>query len=212
MSEIIKIDAEHPDDDLIRKVARVLKKDGVIGYPTETVYGIGSNVFSSAAVKRIYSLKHRDHGKALIIIAADIIQIGDLVEDIPEAAERLMENFWPGPLTLVFRAAKELKGEAFHPSRTIAIRIPDCPICHALLKSTGFPLISTSANHSGEPPATNAEQVNALFGDQLDLIIDGSESSSATPSTVVDVTRLPVRLLREGAISKLEIDTVLESV
>ncbi|HNW59760.1 MAG TPA: L-threonylcarbamoyladenylate synthase [bacterium] len=212
MSELIKINARHPEDDLISRAVRVLQKDGVIGYPTETVYGIGSNIFSATAVDRIYSLKNRDHSKALIVITADLIQISDLVEEIPESAERLMDNFWPGPLTMVFRAGKGLQGPLFHHSRTIAIRIPDCPICLALLKSSGFPIISTSANRSGEVPATTAAQVQEMFGDQLDLIIDGSRTLSTTPSTVVDVTRLPVRILREGAISKLEIDTVLESV
>ncbi|HNY89906.1 MAG: Threonylcarbamoyl-AMP synthase [bacterium ADurb.Bin431] len=211
MSETIKINSKQPEDDLISRAVRILRKDGVIGYPTETVYGIGSNIFSAAAVDRIYNLKSRDRSKALIVIAADIIQVGDLVEEIPEAAERLMENFWPGPLTMVFRASRELVGSPFHRSHTIAVRIPDCPICLALLKSSGFPIISTSANRSNEPPAVTAEQVNEKFGDELDLIIDGSETLSTTPSTVVDVTRLPVRVLREGAISRLEIDTVLES-
>lgn len=212
MSEILKINPRLPETDLISRAARVLQKGGVIGYPTETVYGIGSNIFAASAVDRIYALKNRDQSKALIIIAADIIQIGDLVEEIPDSAERLMENFWPGPLTLVFKASREIRESTFHRTQTIAIRIPDCTICLALLKSCGFPLISTSANHSGEPPATSAEQVQALFGDQLDLIIDGSETLSTTPSTVVDVTRLPVRVLREGAISRLEIDTVLETM
>lgn len=212
MSEILKINPRQPEADLISRAARVLQKGGVIGYPTETVYGIGSNIFAGSAVDRIYALKNRDQSKAMIIIAADIIQIGDLVEEIPESAERLMENFWPGPLTLVFKASQEMRESTFHRTQTIAIRIPDCTICLALLKSCGFPLISTSANHSGEPPATSAAQVQMLFGDQLDLIIDGSETLSTTPSTVVDVTRLPVRVLREGAISRLEIDTVLETM
>ncbi len=212
MSEIIKINPKQPEDDLISRAARILQKGGVIGYPTETVYGIGSSLFVSEAVDRIYALKNRDHSKALIVIAADAIQIGDLVEEIPDAAERLMENFWPGPLTLVFRASKELRDSPFRRSHTIAIRIPDCSICLSLIKSCGFPIISTSANRSGELPATTAAQVAEMFGDQLDLIIDGSDMLSTTPSTVVDVTRLPVRVLREGAISKLEIDTVLESI
>jgi len=90
MSETIKINSKQPEDDLISRAVRILRKDGVIGYPTETVYGIGSNIFSAAAVDRIYNLKSRDRSKALIVIAADIIQVGDLVEEIPEAAERLM--------------------------------------------------------------------------------------------------------------------------
>jgi L-threonylcarbamoyladenylate synthase len=212
MSEIIKISPQHPEQDLIIRASRVLQNKGVIAYPTETVYGIGSNVFAVESVERIYRLKNRDQSKALIVIASDTIQIGDLVSDIPEAAEKLMENFWPGPLTLVFKASADLQQSAFRHSQTIAIRIPDCSICLALLKTCGFPIISTSANHSGEPPATNAQQVEKMFGDQLDLIVDGGETPSSTPSTVVDVTRLPVRILREGAISRLEINTVLESI
>ncbi len=212
MSEIIKINPKHPETDLILRAARVLQNQGVIGYPTETVYGIGSNVFATAAVERIYKLKNRDQSKALIVIAADTIQIGDLVSDIPEAAEKLMENFWPGPLTLVFKSSVTLQSSAFRRSQTIAIRIPDCSICLSLLKTCGFPIISTSANHSGEAPATTARQVAEIFGDQLDLIVDGGETPSSTPSTVVDVTRTPVRILREGGISRLEINTVLESI
>ncbi len=212
MSEIIKIDARHPEEDLIIRAARVLQNKGVIAYPTETVYGIGSNVFAAEAVERIYKLKNRDQSKALIVIASDTIQIGDLVSEIPESAEKLMENFWPGPLTLVFKSSADLKNSAFRRSHTIAIRIPDCSICLSLLKTCGFPIISTSANHSGEPPATNARQVAEIFGDQLDLIVDGGETPSNIPSTVVDVTRHPVRILREGGISRLEINTVLESI
>ena len=210
MSKIIKIDPKDPEDDLISMAARILQKGGVIGYPTETVYGIGCNAYNAEAVNRIYKLKNRDPSKALILIAADIIQISELVEIIPEQAERLMENFWPGPLTLVFNASARLQDFAFRKSKTIAVRIPDCNICLALLKSCGFPLVSTSANRSGEPEATSADRVAQIFGDELDLIIDGGQTPSQRPSTVVDVTRTPARIIREGAISALEINTVLE--
>jgi tRNA threonylcarbamoyl adenosine modification protein (Sua5/YciO/YrdC/YwlC family) len=99
---------------------------------------------------------------------------------------------------------------AFRKSKTIAIRIPDSEICLSLLQECGFPLVSTSANRSGEPSATNAQQVIETFGDELDLIIDGGKTPSKTPSTVIDITRMPPRLIREGAISLLEITTVLE--
>ncbi len=212
MSTILKINPAHPEIDLITRAARVLQQNGVIGYPTETVYGIGSNIFSEVAVERIYKLKHRDPSKAMIVIAADVIQISDLVDEIPPSAEILMDNFWPGPLTIVFYASEELSKSAFRKSKTIAIRIPDCAICLALIKTCGFPLVSTSANRSGEPPATTAEEVERLFGPHLDLIIDGGQTPTCTPSTVIDVTRTPARIIREGAISKLEINTVLDAI
>jgi len=212
MSDVLKINPIRPEEDLIGLAARVLQNGGVIGYPTETVYGIGCSVFNADAVNRIYDLKNRDRSKALILIAADVMQISDLVEEIPEAAERLMENFWPGPVTLVFKASPRLQQFAFRKLKTIAIRIPDCAICLALLKACGVPIVSTSANLSGEPASTTALEVMNTFGSTLDLIIDGGETPSKTPSTVVDVTRSPARIIREGAISTLEINTVLDTV
>ncbi len=208
----MKINPIRPEEDLIGLAARVLQNGGVIGYPTETVYGIGCSVFNAEAVSRIYDLKNRDRSKALILIAADVLQISDLVEEIPEAAERLIENFWPGPVTLVFKASPRLQQFAFRKLKTIAIRIPDCAICLALLKACGFPIVSTSANLSGEPASTTALEVINTFGSTLDLIIDGGETPSKNPSTVVDVTRSPARIIREGAISILEINTVLDTV
>ncbi len=208
--KVIKIDPNNPAEDLIGQAARVLQKGGVIGYPTETVYGIGCDIHNAAAVSRIYDLKQRDHSKAMIIIAADILQIRELVEYIPEAAEVLAENFWPGPLTMVFEAATHIQELPIRKTNTIAIRIPDCKICLSLLKTCGFPIVSTSANKSGQPDSTDADKVIASFGSDLDLIIDGGPTPSSAPSTIVDVTQEPVRILRQGAISALEINTVLD--
>ena len=199
-----------PEADLIGRAAQILKKGGVIGYPTETVYGIGCSAFDSQAVSRVSALKHRDPRKALILIAADVLQVADLVETIPDVADRLIETFWPGPLTIVFKASERLQEFAFRKSKTIAVRVPDSLICLALLKSCGFPLVSTSANRSGEAESTYAHEVSRVFGDELDLIIDGGETPSKIPSTVVDVTRTPIRIIRQGAISEPEISTVLD--
>ena len=210
MDNVIQIDPERPQHHLIEKAADVLKCGGVIGYPTETVYGIGCNALNSRAVDQVIQLKNRDRSKAMIIIAGDTVQVRELVKSIPEEAEKLIDNFWPGPLTIVFEASAQLKDFAFGKSKTIAIRIPDSRICMDLIKETGFPIISTSANISGQPPSTSAEQVIQYFGPQLDLIIDGGPSKETNPSTVVDTTRTPPRIVREGAISALEINTVLE--
>ncbi len=212
MSEKIKINPKNPQPNRIERVADILRSGGIIGYPTETVYGIGSSAFDTDAVNRIYQLKNRDRSKALILIAADLIQISDLVQTIPDSAERLMESFWPGPLTIVFNASSRLKEFAFRKSKTIAVRIPDSPICLALLKVCGFPIVSTSANRSGEKDSTTAEQVENIFGSELDAIIDGGPTPSTQPSTVVDITKEPARIVRVGAFSVLEVNTVLETI
>ncbi len=212
MSNVIKIDPEHPEHHLIERVADVLVGGGVIGYPTETIYGIGCNAYDEKAVERIYQLKGRDRQKAMILVAGDIVQVSELVESIPSAAEKLIENFWPGPLTIVFNTSSRLKDFAFGKSKTIAIRIPDCAICLDLIRATGFPLVSTSANLSGQPAGVDAKQVAAAFGDQLDVIIDGGRTRESVPSTLVDITRTPARIVRQGAVSDLEINTVLETL
>ena len=210
MSNIIQINPAIPEHPLIERVADVLRSGGIIGYPTETIYGIGCSAFNAQAVERVYRLKNRDRGKAMILIAGDTIQVSELVTSIPETAEKLIENFWPGPLTIVFETSSRLKEFVFGKSKTIAIRIPDCVICLELIKETGFPIVSTSANRSGEEALTSAEQVESFFGDELDIIVDGGPSPGNIPSTVVDITKSPARVVREGAISTLEVNTVLE--
>lgn len=210
-TNIIKINPTKPEGHLVDQVVATLEAGGVIAYPTETVYGIGCSAYDNKAVQRIYDLKGRDSSKAMILIAADLLQISELVESVPEAAETLMDSFWPGPLTMVFNASDKLNEFAIKRSKTIAVRIPACPICLAMLKSCDFPIVSTSANKSGQPPATNAGQVMSTFSGQLDLIVDGGETLSSVPSTVIDVTRTPPKIIREGAISQLEISTVLHT-
>jgi L-threonylcarbamoyladenylate synthase len=212
MTEIIKMNPLIPEPELILRAAKILINGGVIGYPTETVYGIGCSAFNTQAVNRIYDLKNRDRSKALILIAADVIQISDLVETIPPAAERLIENFWPGPLTIVFNSSSHLQEFAFRKSKTIAVRIPDSKICQSLLTVCGFPIVSTSANKSGGCAATHAKDVLSIFGEQLDALIDGGPTPSTVPSTVVDITKSPARIVRIGSISTLEIETVLEVI
>jgi L-threonylcarbamoyladenylate synthase len=212
MSNILQIHPQRPEHHLIERVADVLIKGGVIGYPTETIYGIGCSAFDEKAVEHIYRLKGRDRQKAMILVAGDIVQVSELVKSIPAPAERLIENFWPGPLTIIFETSSRLKEFAFGKSKTIAVRIPDCPICLELIRATGFPLVSTSANISGEPAGVEAEHVAASFGSQLDIIVDGGRTRESVPSTLVDITKTPARIVRQGAISNLEINTVLETL
>lgn len=212
MNNLISINPKRPEHPFIEQVADVLIAGGIIGYPTETIYGIGCSAFDAEAVERIYRLKGRDRQKTMILIAGDIVQVSELVKSIPVSAEKLIDSFWPGPLTLIFEASSRLHEFAFGKSKTIAVRIPDCTICLELIRETGFPLVSTSANISGQDAAVAAQQVAEAFGDQLDVIIDGGPSPERAPSTLVDITRTPARIVRRGAISDLEINTVLETL
>ena len=207
--KIIKINPFAPLVDQLMMVAEVIKAGGIIGYPTETVYGLGADPFNPAAVNKIFRLKGREKNKPILLIAENIDQVKQLTAEYPMTAETLASAFWPGPLTMVFRASTELPVEIIGVNRTIGIRIPDHKMCLELIKISGVPITSTSANISGSKNPTSAEEVAANFGDQLDLIIDGGPAKSEIPSTVVSVDQEKVRLLREGAISKTEIEKIL---
>ena len=207
--KIIKINPFAPLVDQLMMVAEVIKAGGIIGYPTETVYGLGADPFNPAAVNKIFRLKGREKNKPILLIAENIDQVKQLTAEYPRAAETLASAFWPGPLTLVFRASPELPVEIIGVNRTIGIRIPDHKMCLELIKISGVPITSTSANISGNKNPTSAEEVAANFGDQLDLIIDGGQTKSEIPSTVISVDQENVRLLRQGAISKTEIEKIL---
>jgi len=205
--EIIKIDPVNPEPEKIAVAAAVINSGGVIGYPTETVYGIGCCVHHEEAVRRIYELKKRVKHKPLSVIIADRNQLCDLVEGISPIAERLMQAFWPAPLTLIFNASLSLGAVLLAHGNTIGIRIPASQICLDLLRQSGTAIVSTSANLSGKPDARTAGQVIESFGAKLDLIIDGGATPRSAPSTVVDTTSLQPKLVRVGAISEDEIKT-----
>jgi len=211
MTKIFNIHPERPDLELLREAAKVILKNGVIGYPTETVYGLGANALSDAAVEKIFELKGREKHKPILIIAAELDQVKKLVASFPAKAEILAQAFWPGALTMVLEAAPQLSKLLLGGGNQIGIRIPGSKICLELLKYCGVPITSTSANLSGQKNPISASEVRENFGDKLDLIIDGGESQSSVPSTVVVVAADNIKLIREGAISKSKITQVIGS-
>lgn len=210
--KIIRINPIQPEADKIALAARVISEGGVIGYPTDTIYGLGCNAFNPAAVERIFTLKGREHGKPVILIIHTQAQLGALAASVPESARRLMAHFWPGPLTLVFAAHPDLKQLWPGSERTLAIRIPSSAICLALLAQCRVPLVSTSANRSGTAGATTAREVRAAFPDNLDLLIDGGPGRSPLPSTVIDCSSKFLRLIRAGAIRIEAIEAVVGAI
>jgi L-threonylcarbamoyladenylate synthase len=189
----------------IEKGVKILQKGGVIAFPTDTVYGLGADAFNPTAVERIYEIKNRPRNRQLPLLIAGVEQLVTLAEPIPEIAWFLARRFWPGGLTLVLSKA-DLLPTYLAPGPTIAVRVPNHPVCLAIIQRLGNPIIGTSANISGEPPALTAEEVGQQLGGKIDFIINGGKCPGGKESTVVDVTHEEPIILRQGIILSDEID------
>lgn len=192
----------------IEKGVRILKNGGVIAFPTDTVYGLGADAFNLRAVERIYKIKNRPSHLPFPLLIADISQLNIVAQPACGIALLLARRFWPGGLTLVLPKAISLPSYLAKGS-TVAVRIPNHSICLSLIRGLGAPVIGTSANVSGNPPALTADEVRQQLGDKVDLIIDGGRCSGSVESTIVDATgELPL-ILRQGIISPDEIEKTI---
>lgn len=207
----MRIDPHRPEPAVVERTVEALRGGAVIAYPTETLYGLGANPFDPAAYERILELKGREAGKALPIVVADLPQLDLLAGPLPAAVGLLSERFWPGPLTLVVPVRRDLPG-ALAGWSSVAVRVSGLALAREIPRVAGFPLTATSANPSGESAARNADEVEAMFGEDLDLILDGGPSLGDKPSTIIDVSGPEPRLLRRGVTSFEEISKVLRRV
>ncbi len=189
-----------PTPQNINQAANSIKNGGLIAYPTETVYGLGADPHNDEAVQKIFIAKGRAEDKGIILLIRGVDELSTLVRTVSPTAQILIEAFWPGPLTLVFRANPDLSPALLGGRDTIALRHSSSSIASQLLTALGGPLTSTSANRSTEPPARSAYEVENALGEHLDLILDGGPSDTTLPSTLVDVSSDRAILLREGAI------------
>jgi L-threonylcarbamoyladenylate synthase len=188
----------------IEKGVKILKKGGVIAFPTDTVYGLGADAFNSRAVERIYEIKSRPKHQQLPLLIANTSQLTAMADPIPGIAWFLAERFWPGGLTLVLPKADSLPAY-LAPVSSIALRIPKHPICLSLIQRLGNPVTGTSANISGQPVALTADEVGQQLGGKIDFIINGGKCPGGKESTVVDVTSEAPVILRQGIIPAHEI-------
>jgi len=189
----------------IKKGVQILREGGVIAFPTDTVYGLGADAFNPPAVERVYEIKNRPRSQQFPLLIADVSQLTALAEPISEIAWFLARRFWPGGLTLVL--SRKATVPAHLASRfTIAVRIPNHPVCLALIKGLGNPVTGTSANTSGQPAALTADEVGQQLEGKVDLVIDGGRCPGGRESTIVDMTSEPPTILRHGAIPSHEID------
>jgi L-threonylcarbamoyladenylate synthase len=187
--------------DSLAKAARIVSEGGVIAFPTDTVYGLGCDLFNRQAVRRIYEIKGRPAHLPLIAMFADAQYWPQVAAGLPESARAYMERWWPGPLTIILPARSDISAEVLGGGKTIGTRIPNSPITQQLLALLETPLATTSANRSGHAPATTADEVLSQLHRLVDLIIDGGPSPQGVPSTVVDCTTAPPTILREGPIT-----------
>jgi L-threonylcarbamoyladenylate synthase len=187
------------------KGVEILQKGGVIVFPTDTVYGLGADAFNTRAVERVYEIKNRPRHQQLPLLIADMAQLAALAEPITGIAWFLASRFWPGGLTLVLPKKDSLPAHLAS-GATIAVRIPNHPVCLALTKSLGHPVTGTSANISGQPAPLTAEEISQRLREKVDLIINGGECPGGKESTIVDVTHEPPVILRQGAIPWHEIE------
>jgi L-threonylcarbamoyladenylate synthase len=179
----------------------VLRAGGIAAIPTDTLYGLAADPFNAAAVSRLFTIKDRDHGKAIPLVAADIEQVRNRFGPLPPLAERLATRLWPGPLTLVLHAPPAVANEVTGGSGTVGVRVPAHDVTRALCEAAGAPLTATSANISGRPATADPAVVASELGARIDLLVDAGVTAGGPPSTIVDVTGSEVRLIRAGAIA-----------
>jgi len=196
----------------VKEAITILKKGGIVAFPTDTVYGLGASVNILHAVERIYQVKERPRNVALPILIAHISQIGEIASSVPPVAWLLARSFLPGALTLVLYKSKLVPDIVTAGDKTVAVRVPAHPVPIALIEGLGTPIVGTSANLSGKPSALSADEVHTQLGDNVDLIIDGGRCPGGRESTVVDVTMEPPVILREGAISIEELKRVYNKI
>lgn len=197
------------DKAAIERAAQILKKGGLVAFPTDTVYGVGAHGFSSEAIERLYIAKERPSEKAIPLLIAKREDLSLVSKDVPEIAWRLIERFWPGGLTLVLPKAPGLPDILCAGGDSVAVRMPDHPIALALIEAAGAPLAATSANISGHPSPVTAEEVQRELGGRIELILDGGRCPGGMPSTVLDLTTETPTILRLGPVSREEIEEML---
>ncbi len=202
--DILPIDPLAPALAPVREAAEALLRGGVVAFPTDTVYGFSCSLMDPLAVEFIYRLKKRPGHLSVIALIPENDAVYPLVEAVPEVAEALMRRFWPGPLSIIFKASPLVPMRVRGERETIALRVPKHPLCLALLEAVGGPLVSSSANLSGQPPCVDAAEIVRVFGNQLDVILDGGRAPETLASTVVDVSGGRVELVRAGAIDVSE--------
>ena len=187
--------------DVCIEAAQCLKSGGIIAIPTDTVYGLGADPFNADAVQRLYTLKGRPDGKPIPLVLSSVEDVYRVAQNLPDYFFHLTDRFWPGGLTIIVEA-KDLLPVLTAGGNTVGVRIPDNPLLLEILKTFGGPAAITSANLSGEPPATSPQEMGEALASRIDMIVDGGKTPGPVPSTVYDISISPPLIRRPGVISE----------
>ena len=209
---VLPIDPAAPQAGVIDQAATVLRGGGLVAFPTETVYGLGANALDPAAVGCIFAAKGRPATNPVIVHVADAAGAPAVAACWPDAAARLAERFWPGPLTLVLPRRPEVPDVVTAAGPTVAVRVPAHPVARALIRAAAVPVAAPSANRSTRLSPTRAEHVLAGLDGRIDLVLDGGPTPGGLESTVLDLATTPPRLLRPGLVSPSEIEEVVGAI
>ncbi len=196
MAQILPADSRKA----IKLARRLLHEGEVVAFPTDTLYGVGANAFERSAVRELFAVKGRPADKAIPVFIYQIDDLNQVARNVPNRAWALLQQFWPGALTVVLPKVAALPPDVTAGQETVAVRIPNHPVALDLVIELGRPLAVTSANLSGQPPPSTAQEVAQQLGGRIPLILDGGPSPLAQPSTIIDLSVNPPRLLRSGAL------------
>jgi len=211
MPLILKVDQDPSrSEEVIRQAAQLIVNGAVVAFPTETFYGLAALATDDKAIEKVFLLKKRPGHKSLNILIAEMSELSGLVETIPKEAHQLALRFWPGPLTLVFAAAKHLPTKLIAATGKIGVRISPHPVAQALVRAVGAPITATSANLSGSPSCRSSSEVLTQLGSDLEAILEAGLTPGTKVSTIADVTTRPPKILRIGAIAAQDVLTCWE--
>lgn len=212
-TKLIKIeDTDHIKDEELEEAAQIIRNGGLVAFPTETVYGLGANALDEHAAKKIYEAKGRPSDNPLIAHVSSLQELKPLVKEIPENAKKLMDVFWPGPMTMIFPKSELVPYGTTGGLDTVAVRMPSDPVARALIRLSGVPIAAPSANTSGRPSPTTARHVWQDMEGKIEMILDGGPVGIGLESTIVDVTGPVPTVLRPGAVTLEMLKEVLGDV
>jgi L-threonylcarbamoyladenylate synthase len=200
-----KINSNFPRRQYILEAVDILKASGIVAFPTRCLYGLGADALNAGAVDRVFQIKRRAPDKPLLVLVAGSYEIEKLVENIPETAMKIMDSFWPGRVTIVFKAAASLPHNLLGQTGKIGIRVPGHPIAEALVRAFGRPITGTSANLSGQAGCSRVDDFDPLLVEQLDCVLDAGPLKGGAGSTVVDVTGKNPVILRVGEVARSDL-------
>ncbi len=206
MTDMIRLDPENPDLRKIDRVVSIIREGNIVVFPTETFYGLGTDAMNPKAVDRIFEIKGRDAKNPIPLIIGDPCHLITLIDELPDPGRILIKYFWPGPLTIVFKASSAIIPALTAGTGKIGIRLSSHPLASLISRKLSGPITATSANISGTPEATTARQAAERLAERVGFIIDGGVTPGGKGSTVLDISAGTPRILREGAVPKQAIE------